>query len=82
MHGTKPDPLRREIDRVTVRLLTLERFEKRGLLRFGQKRELQRLRQWAIDTATIIGFTSPGAPPRVRTYSSFQTPANAGVCWT
>ena len=49
MHGTV-DPLGREIDRITVRLLTLERFEKRGLLRFGQKRELQKLRQWAIDT--------------------------------
>jgi hypothetical protein len=43
VHGTiKIDPLRREIDRATVRLLTLERFEQRNLLRFGQKAELRR----------------------------------------
>ena len=49
MHGTiaKPDALGKEIDRVTCRLLLLERFEQRGLLRFGQKQELKRLRHWA-----------------------------------
>jgi hypothetical protein len=52
MHGVakpvrKPNVLEIDIDRYTVRLLFLERMEQRGLLRYIEIAELQRLRAWA-----------------------------------
>jgi hypothetical protein len=52
MHGVakpaqKPNALEVDIDRYTVRLLLLECLEQRGLLRYIEIAELQRLRAWA-----------------------------------